>query len=95
MAVSSNVARAKSRNVVSEGTGANYPLRQARKRRAPGGARLQVFGTSWGSGGRSHRLPLDHVHDRYQDDAAHLQFIAENRDNWKNVRVFDSVVEGA
>jgi len=35
------------------------------------------------------------AHDRYQDDAAHHQFIAENRDNWKKVRVFDSVAEGA
>lgn len=30
-------------------------------------------------------------HDRYQDDARHLQFIAENRDHWQKVRVFDSV----
>ncbi len=35
------------------------------------------------------------AHDRYQDAPAHHQFIAENRDNWKGVRVFDSVVEGA
>jgi hypothetical protein len=35
------------------------------------------------------------AHDRYQADTAHLQFIADNRDNWKRVRVFDSVVEGA
>jgi hypothetical protein len=35
------------------------------------------------------------AHDRYQDAPAHLQFIAENKDNWKKVRVFDSVVEGA
>lgn len=30
------------------------------------------------------------AHDRYQESAAHQQFIAENRDNWKTVRVFDS-----
>jgi hypothetical protein len=35
------------------------------------------------------------AHDRYQDAPDHQQFIAENRDNWKKVRVFDSVVEGA
>jgi hypothetical protein len=35
------------------------------------------------------------AHDRYQDAPAHLQFIAENKDNWKKVRVFDSVAEGA
>jgi hypothetical protein len=32
------------------------------------------------------------AHDRYQDDARHHQFIAENQANWKKVRVFDSVV---
>jgi hypothetical protein len=35
------------------------------------------------------------AHDRYQDDPAHHQFIAENKDNWKKVRVFDSAAEGA
>jgi hypothetical protein len=35
------------------------------------------------------------AHDRYQDAPAQLQFIAENKDNWKKVRVFDSVAEGA
>ena len=35
------------------------------------------------------------AHDRYQDAPAHHQFIAENKDNWKKVRVFDSVVERA
>jgi hypothetical protein len=30
-------------------------------------------------------------HDRYQDAASHLQFIAENKENWSKVRVFDSV----
>jgi hypothetical protein len=32
------------------------------------------------------------AHDRYQEAPAHHQFIAENRDNWKQVRVFDSSV---
>jgi hypothetical protein len=32
-------------------------------------------------------------HDKYQADRRHLQFIAENKENWKKVRVFDSVVE--
>jgi hypothetical protein len=35
------------------------------------------------------------AHDRYQDAPAHHQFVAENKDGWKKVRVFDSVVEGA
>ena len=30
------------------------------------------------------------AHDHYQETAAHLAFIAENRDNWARVRVFDS-----
>jgi hypothetical protein len=34
-------------------------------------------------------------HDRYQEDALHHQFVAENKENWKKVRVFDSVVERA
>lgn len=33
------------------------------------------------------------AHDKYQDAPLHKQFIAENKDNWKKVRVFDSVVE--
>ncbi|HVS35039.1 MAG TPA: Dabb family protein [Gemmataceae bacterium] len=33
------------------------------------------------------------AHDAYQTTPAHLQFIAENKSNWKRVRVFDSVVE--
>jgi hypothetical protein len=33
------------------------------------------------------------AHDKYQDAERHKSFIAENRDNWKKVRVFDSVVE--
>jgi hypothetical protein len=31
------------------------------------------------------------AHDRYQDAPLHHQFVAENRDNWKKVRVFDSL----
>lgn len=31
-------------------------------------------------------------HDRYQQAERHLQFIAEHRDNWAQVRVFDSDV---
>jgi hypothetical protein len=31
------------------------------------------------------------AHDHYQSTDAHHQFIAENRANWKQVRVFDSV----
>ena len=30
------------------------------------------------------------AHDAYQTAPAHLQFIAENKDNWRTVRVFDS-----
>ena len=32
------------------------------------------------------------AHDAYQEAPAHLRFIAENKDGWKAVRVFDSVV---
>ena len=32
------------------------------------------------------------AHDQYQDAPRHKQFIDENKDNWKKVRVFDSVV---
>jgi hypothetical protein len=32
-------------------------------------------------------------HDTYQDAERHKQFIEENKDNWKKVRVFDSYVE--
>jgi len=32
------------------------------------------------------------AHDRYNDAPRHKQFIGENKDNWKKVRVFDSVV---
>ena len=31
-------------------------------------------------------------HDRYQTAPQHLQFIEENRDNWQQVRVFDTDV---
>ena len=30
------------------------------------------------------------AHDKYQEARRHKQFIAENKDNWKKVRVFDS-----
>ena len=33
------------------------------------------------------------AHDVYQDAPLHNQFVAENRDGWAKVRVFDSVVE--
>jgi hypothetical protein len=33
------------------------------------------------------------AHDVYQDAPRHKDFIAENKDNWKKVRVFDSEVE--
>ena len=33
------------------------------------------------------------AHDKYQDAPRHQQFIDENKDNWKKVRVFDSNVE--
>jgi hypothetical protein len=32
------------------------------------------------------------AHDSYQETPAHMQFIAENKDNWQGVRVFDSFV---
>ena len=32
------------------------------------------------------------AHDRYQSDPRHLRFMAENRSNWKAVRVFDSTL---
>ncbi len=31
------------------------------------------------------------THDAYQEAPRHKQFIEENKDNWKRVRVFDSV----
>jgi hypothetical protein len=33
------------------------------------------------------------AHDKYQTAPRHEQFINENKDNWKKVRVFDSLVE--
>ena len=33
------------------------------------------------------------AHDKYQDADLHHQFIKENKDNWKKVRVFDSKLE--
>ncbi|MCB9876669.1 MAG: Dabb family protein [Planctomycetes bacterium] len=32
------------------------------------------------------------AHDAYQNAASHLDFIDENRSNWRAVRVFDSTV---
>jgi len=34
-------------------------------------------------------------HDRYQEAPLHHEFVGENKENWKRVRVFDSVVEQA
>lgn len=33
------------------------------------------------------------AHDAYQSDHDHERFVAENKPNWKGVRVFDSLVE--
>jgi hypothetical protein len=33
------------------------------------------------------------AHDAYQADARHERFVAENKANWKKVRVFDTLVE--
>jgi len=33
------------------------------------------------------------AHDRYQAAPLHVQFVEENRGNWKKARVFDSVLE--
>jgi quinol monooxygenase YgiN len=33
------------------------------------------------------------AHDAYQQAPTHNEFIAEQKDNWKQVRVFDSYVE--
>jgi hypothetical protein len=35
------------------------------------------------------------AHDAYQAAPRHEQFVAENKANWKKVRVFDSTVERA
>lgn len=32
-------------------------------------------------------------HDKYQDAPLHKQFIEENKDNWKKVRVFDTLAQ--
>jgi hypothetical protein len=34
------------------------------------------------------------AHDEYQQSPRHLAFIAENKGNWKKVRVFDASAEG-
>jgi hypothetical protein len=34
------------------------------------------------------------AHDRYQDAERHRQFVSENQPGWRQVRVFDSVVDG-
>jgi hypothetical protein len=35
------------------------------------------------------------THDAYQEHPRHSRFIEESKANWKQVRVFDSYVEGA
>jgi hypothetical protein len=35
------------------------------------------------------------AHDKYQESERHKQFIEEGKDNWKKVRVFDSIIETA
>src|SRR5262249_39040583 len=35
------------------------------------------------------------AHDEYQASQRHLQFVAENRENWQTVRVFDFFAENA
>ena len=35
------------------------------------------------------------AHDVYQEASLHQKFIAENRENWAKVRVFDAIFEGA
>lgn len=34
------------------------------------------------------------AHDEYQVSESHQQFIAENKSNWSQVRIFDAYVEG-
>lgn len=34
------------------------------------------------------------AHDRYQADPRHQQFIAENKEDWAQVRVFDADIQG-
>lgn len=33
------------------------------------------------------------AHDQYQEAPRHQKFVAENKENWAQVRVFDSLVE--
>lgn len=33
------------------------------------------------------------AHDKYQVSDRHVQFLEDNQDNWKEIRVFDSMVE--
>ncbi len=35
------------------------------------------------------------AHDAYQEAPLHLKFIAENRESWAKVRVFDAIFESA
>ena len=35
------------------------------------------------------------AHDTYQTSERHTTFIEENKDNWEQVRVFDSITESA
>jgi Stress responsive A/B Barrel Domain len=58
--------------------------------RDPGLAR-EVNALDWDIG--LHVLFKDRAsHDAYQVDKTHDQFIAENKENWAGVRVFDSLV---
>ena len=40
-----------------------------------------------------HHFASRAAHDQYQDAPRHKQFIEENQNNWKKVRVFDSLVD--
>ena len=40
------------------------------------------------------QVEIQAAHDAYQPSPGHQQFIAENKTNWKRVRVFDSVEAG-
>jgi hypothetical protein len=33
------------------------------------------------------------AHDRYQEAPRHVQFVEDNKESWRQVRVFDSVIE--
>jgi hypothetical protein len=35
------------------------------------------------------------AHDKYQEHPRHLKFVAENKENWEKVRVFDSYLSPA